>query len=280
MWAFQRTLQSAVTDELTGLYNYRFGREALTRELKRAERHKEPLSVFLFDLDNFKKLNDGWGHLFGNEVLVEVAGMVRVALRDTDLAVRFGGEEFLVVLPGTTKEGALTLAERLRQQLAHHEFHPGPGEPVRVTLSGGIAAFPADGHDASTLIKRADQALYTVKAADKNGVALFSREQRAFARVGAAVLGWYRLVGESEQPLQTVNLSAGGILFRSGLRLPAGAILELGINLPDQPQPVPVRARVIRSIERDGRVETAVAILQVKPQMEARLSEFLIRHMK
>ncbi len=280
LWAFQRTLQSAVTDELTGLYNYRFGREALSREIKRAERHHEPLCVFLFDLDDFKKLNDRWGHLFGNEVLVEVAGMIRRALRDSDLAVRFGGEEFLVVLPGTAKAGALTLAERLRQQLAQHEFTPDGKSAVRVTLSGGVACFPSDGHDASALIKRADQALYTVKTAEKNGVALFSREQRAFARVGASVLGWYRMVGEEEKPLETVNLSAGGILFQSAVRLPAGALLEMGLNLPEQPHPVPVKTRVIRSVERGGGFETAVTIQQVKPQMQARLSEFLIRRMQ
>ena len=280
MWAFQRTLQSAVTDELTGLYNYRFGREALTRELKRAERHQEPLSVFLFDLDDFKKVNDRWGHLFGNEVLVEVAGMVRLALRDTDLAVRFGGEEFLFILPGTPKHGALAMAERMRQRLAAHEFHPADGEQTRVTLSGGVATYPNDGHDASTLIKRADQALYTIKTGEKNGVTLFSREQRAFTRVGAVVLGYFRLLGEEERPLQTINLSANGLLFASDQRMPAGAVLDVGLNLPDDPLPVPARVQVIRCAEREGGFEVAVNILQVRPQMQARLSEFLVGRMR
>jgi diguanylate cyclase (GGDEF)-like protein len=275
LWAFQRTLQSAVTDELTGLYNYRFGREALTREIKRAERHREMVSVFLFDLDNFKRVNDVHGHLFGNEVLVEVAGMIRRALRDTDLAVRFGGEEFLIILPGTPKDGALNLAERLRQGLSRHEFHPAPKLKARVTLSGGIATFPNDGADASQLIKRADQALYTIKAGDKNGVALFSREQRTFTRVEAAVLGYFRLVGEDSAPLETVNLSMSGLLFTSDSRLPAGATLEIGLNLPGSNPPVPIKARVVRCAERHGRFEVAATIQQVRHPWQKKLTEFL-----
>ena len=161
----------AVTDELTGLANRRRFMEVLELELKRSDRFKSPLALVLADLDDFKLVNDRFGHQTGDEVLRGLSRVFRASLRDVDLPARLGGEEFAVLLPETDELGAEGLAERLRTELALLRLE-GPGaEPLRVTASFGVAVYPqaASGDD---LLILADAALYAAKAAGKNRVVL------------------------------------------------------------------------------------------------------------
>lgn len=162
----------SVTDDLTGLYNSRYLNQVLRRESKRAQRSGRPLSLLFLDLDGFKNVNDKHGHLCGSRALVEAAMVIRRCARETDIAARFGGDEFSVVLPDTGSDGAMAVAERVRERISEHGFLAADGLQVRLTASVGVATLPDVASSAEDLIKAADTAMYKVKAAGKNGVRL------------------------------------------------------------------------------------------------------------
>jgi diguanylate cyclase (GGDEF)-like protein len=154
------------TDSLTSLANRRFFIDFLEKAMSFAKRHEQPLSVIMADLDNFKSLNDTYGHQAGDQVLVAFAEAMQASIRREDLAARFGGEEFILMLPGTALKEATILAERLRESLEKLVFPP---LTTRVTASFGIATYRPD-DTFETLVKRADEALYAAKAAGRNRV--------------------------------------------------------------------------------------------------------------
>jgi diguanylate cyclase (GGDEF)-like protein len=165
--------KQANSDGLTGLINKRYLKEILGEEIHKAEVKHRPLSLFIFDLDHFKKLNDNYGHLTGDRVLQGMADLLRKGrtIRDTDIAARWGGEEFMIVLPDTPKEGALKAAEKVRGALERNLFEDDDGNPIiKVTLSGGIATFPEDGVQQTELVVAADKALYRAKKQGRNKV--------------------------------------------------------------------------------------------------------------
>lgn len=166
--AFDRLGEVAIRDELTGAYNRRFLMETLGRERSRADRLAEPFSVCLIDLDHFKSINDTFGHAVGDAVLEHFAALAPRGLRGIDTFGRFGGEEFLLVLPSTGRHGALAAAERVRLAAEAAAF---PGVPAdrRVTVTVGVATH-AKGGDVSTLLARADEALYQGKNSGRNRV--------------------------------------------------------------------------------------------------------------
>jgi diguanylate cyclase (GGDEF)-like protein len=167
--AYARVEEMARTDALTGLLNRRAGMERLEQEVRRSERTRRPLSLVMIDVDDFKKINDGRGHACGDEVLRGLGGLLISSLRQLDVAARWGGEEFLVILPETSAGGALVIAEKLR----------GAVENLRVACDGGEAAFTitlgvstsaADGPPLAECLRLADEALYAGKRAGKNRV--------------------------------------------------------------------------------------------------------------
>jgi diguanylate cyclase (GGDEF)-like protein len=162
--------KQALIDPLTGLANRRVAEGALETELARADRFEEPLALLMADLDDFKAINDRWGHPFGDEVLREFAAALRESIREIDLSGRWGGEEFAVVLPGTDVEGGAALAERIRDNLRDRAIAAPDGELVGVTASFGVAAYP-DVEAKDDLVAAADAALYEAKRAGKDQVA-------------------------------------------------------------------------------------------------------------
>jgi diguanylate cyclase (GGDEF)-like protein len=162
---------AAETDGLTGVYNKRYLTQWLGDEIVRAGREGFPISLLILDLDHFKHYNDRNGHLAGDEVLKRVGELLKRSGRDDDVAVRYGGEEFVVVYPGATKAQALRLAETLRKDVEEYPFPHAASQPLgKVTISGGVASFPEDSRDSIDLIRSADQALYEAKAAGRNRV--------------------------------------------------------------------------------------------------------------
>ena len=158
----------AVIDELTGAYNRRFLLEQLKLRLGEARRHQTPVSLILFDLDHFKKVNDSFGHPFGDTVLKGTADLVRRHIRKEDILARYGGEEFAVMLPHTDRPGAAVLAERLRESAAGC-YHSNGEQKERVTISLGVASFPPDeANSGEELIKWADLRLYKAKESGRN----------------------------------------------------------------------------------------------------------------
>jgi diguanylate cyclase (GGDEF)-like protein len=160
----------AITDALTGLYNRRHFQDSLEKEMRRCEREGRPMSLLLLDLDHFKQYNDRWGHTQGDEELRRVAAQVTKSVRTTDVAFRYGGEEFAVLLPSCTKEQAAEVAEKIRAAVDAHGHRA--GVQGRTTVSIGVATFPQDGRAARGLVDTADGALYAAKAAGRDRVEL------------------------------------------------------------------------------------------------------------
>jgi diguanylate cyclase (GGDEF)-like protein len=161
----------SVTDDLTGLYNSRYLNQVLRREAKRASRSGRPLSLLFLDLDGFKSVNDRHGHLCGSRALVEAASVIRGCARETDVTARFGGDEFALVLPDTGREGAMAVAERVRERVAAHSFlRASDALDIHLTTSVGVATLPDVAASAEELVKAADTAMYRVKDQGKDGV--------------------------------------------------------------------------------------------------------------
>jgi len=175
--------QQAATDALTGLPNSRAARDALRRMVAHAGRSVSPLSVILYDLDHFKQINDQHGRAGGDDVLAAVGELVGTVVRESDLAGRYGGEEFILLLPDTGTEGTVVLAEKLRGAVTGLTV---PGASLRVSASLGVATHPLDAVDRESLVRAADTALYEAKAAGRNRV-VAGRQSGVFDR--PAVLG-------------------------------------------------------------------------------------------
>ena len=167
---FQRTEQLTITDDLTRLFNSRYLNLYIGREIKRCKRHGIPLSVIFLDLDGFKSVNDAHGHLAGSRTLTEVGVILVEAVRESDILARYGGDEFVVVLPETPPSGALVIAERIRRAIESHVFLRDAGLEARISASFGIASYPDHALTPEGLIQKADQAMYRVKERDKNGI--------------------------------------------------------------------------------------------------------------
>jgi diguanylate cyclase (GGDEF)-like protein/PAS domain S-box-containing protein len=159
----------SILDGLTGLYNARHFFSLLESEIRRAERYGRPLSLLLMDVDNFKKYNDSFGHLEGDKVLARLAEVIRRNLRSSDAACRYGGEEFVVILPETTGERGAQFADRIRDDFAREAFRPVEGGEIRVSVSIGVARF-SSGKDAAAFVKEADANMYWAKRHGKNRV--------------------------------------------------------------------------------------------------------------
>jgi diguanylate cyclase (GGDEF)-like protein len=159
----------AITDDLTQVYNYRFLRTALRREMKRSARSRTPFTLLMVDVDHLKEYNDKFGHLRGSRVLRELARVLARRVRGMDLVAKYGGDEFTVILPETGRAGGQLVAERIRASVeAHHFPRVNPGD---ITVSVGIALFPEDGIQPATLIAASDAALYAAKQSGRNRVA-------------------------------------------------------------------------------------------------------------
>ena len=162
----------SVTDGLTGLFNRRHLMETLVAEQRRAQRSKRPFSLLMLDVDHFKKFNDKFGHLAGDEVLLSVSGIIRKCARTVDFPARYGGEEFCVIVSESDIEGAVELAERIRAELEAVNF-----EGQKITVSIGAAEFPIDGETVDDLVANADAALYRAKRAGRNRVVRATRKR-------------------------------------------------------------------------------------------------------
>lgn len=157
----------AVLDGLTGIFNRRYFEHRILEEIERAGRYETALALVMLDIDGFKKLNDEFGHLLGDEVLRQLANMLTQQLRKADVVCRYGGEEFAILLPEITGENAAAVADKLRRVI---EAFPFPGVPRPVTISAGVARFPDNGSTRDDLVKAADEALYNAKQSGRNRI--------------------------------------------------------------------------------------------------------------
>ncbi|MBN2440265.1 MAG: diguanylate cyclase [Spirochaetales bacterium] len=172
---FKNLNQLIVRDELTGLYNFRHYENELEKEFARAIRHNHTFSLVVMDIDDFKLYNDSYGHIEGNIVLKQIASIILDSVRISDIPCRYGGEEFALILPQTSKDGAFILTEKIREAVAGESFI------TKVSISGGISEFPLDTDNTDrTLFTYADKALYYSKEKGKNLITKFTKDLLSF----------------------------------------------------------------------------------------------------
>lgn len=174
----------SITDSLTEVYNKRYFYERITEEIHRSERYSFAFSIAMFDIDDFKLFNDTEGHLAGDNVLKEIANIAHKSLRSNDIICRFGGEEFIVLMPQTEKDEAFIVAERIRNNIKEFLTRTWEKFPYEsLTVSIGVSSFPEDGKDSESLINNADLALYKAKAEGKNKTVLYSKNTNPFSYI-------------------------------------------------------------------------------------------------
>jgi diguanylate cyclase (GGDEF)-like protein len=167
---FARIQQMVITDELTGLYNAGYLLEFLDYEVERARRYHNHVSVIFIDMDYFKDVNDTHGHQVGSLLLTELGNLIRGNIRKSDRAARYGGDEFVIVLPNTPKSGAYILAKTLCDKIRSSCFLTGQDHDIRITASLGIACYPTDADSKTSLVRMADKAMYAAKEANRDTV--------------------------------------------------------------------------------------------------------------
>lgn len=173
--AVERIHELTITDDCTGLYNVRHLYATMGKELERARRFKDQFSLIFIDLDRFKEVNDKYGHLIGSRLLGEVGQRVLSEVRTVDTAFRYGGDEFVVLLPGTRKTEATQTAHRLRVALRSRSYLASEKLDILISASFGVATFPEDGQSILEVIGAADESMYTVKSAQRDGVGIARR---------------------------------------------------------------------------------------------------------
>ena len=253
----------AFRDSLTGLFNYRFYREFLPRELWRADQYNNPLSLIVVDVDDFKIFNDHHGHDEGNVALSRIAVLLEESLRKVDIAVRYGGEEFVLILPATPKTGAEVVADRARAAIESEEMHRGQ----KLTVSMGVATYPADAANERDLLSHADRAMYLAKAKGKNQVELYGNDRRSFARVRTALNGEFREMSPQTHPLETLDVSGGGLRFAADRSMPLGSLVDVDLLISESGKSIRLAGRVVDTRETDsGQFEVAVRVVEINAE--------------
>lgn len=271
---FEETRASAYKDELTNLHNFRFFQEFLRWEVKRCERTGGEFSIAMGDLDNFKSYNDRFGHEAGNKALQAVGGALQKAGRDQDVAVRYGGEEFVLIMPGTTKDDGGGVAERVRRAVEALELPE--SEADGVTMSLGVASYPADALGSEALIRCADRAMYTAKAKGKNQIQLYGANRRALRRVQVELKGEIRILRDQSLPFSTLNISERGLRVKAKKALELNSMVEFVLKLPEHRDGVKAYARVVRVYEEeDGGYQMALSIMDIDTREYSALSSYL-----
>jgi len=272
----RKTQDSAIYDELTRLYNFRYFQDRVVSEVRRATRYDAPLSLMMIDADDFKSFNDSKGHLAGNMALRRIATVLRKTVREVDVTTRYGGEEFAILLPSTPKLAALKLGEKVRQAIEKAEIGCDGKRVCRpLTVSIGVASLPGDAASATELVDRADRALYIAKSIGKNCVKPFSDERREYTRLEATIPGRFNVLEKGFHSLTTLNVGEGGVLFHALEPLPTGAFVKVQLALPPSGEPAECAVRVTRVVGARGGFEIGTQIIHMSRAHQRRFRQFL-----
>ncbi len=274
--ALQKLRDAVVLDELTQLHNYRFFRDQLDHEVKRSQRYNSSLSLLMIDVDDFKIFNDANGHEKGNHALRKLAHIFVDTVREVDVVTRYGGEEFAVILPATSKGGAFTAAEKIR---ANVEVTTIPGETSQpgdaLTVSIGLATAPADTKDSGTLIQKADEALYSAKSLGKNRVQAYSNERREFPRFNVCLMGKLRVLYRDNAVVNTSNISQTGFLINANRWLPVGGVVHLEFQYGPQRRQLSCIGCVVWVSGRGPEYQTGIRVIHTDSAQLFEYKKFL-----
>jgi diguanylate cyclase (GGDEF)-like protein len=284
---YRKIAKSAITDGLTGLHNSAFFRAELEKEIEKCSRYGSFVSLIMFDIDNFKRFNDTYGHQAGDMALRKFALVMNEKARQVDLLARYGGEEFACILPLTNTNGAIIVAERIREAIEKRAIplRRGSSEFAHITCSGGIATFGGEIADFSEqLIDKADRALYRAKAEGKNRICTDFFEKREFVRIGFPLLLSYRKTDERDenQAITMINFGGGGVLFRCSEHFEISSLIELEVSVPDlQNEKLKVLGRVVRIEEAgEGHVDVGVRFLEMDQKDRTKIYRILFEQKK
>lgn len=279
---FEDMVRHSNYDYLTGLYNRATLDNVFAQEIARARRYHRELSLLFLDLDNFKKINDTFGHQAGDTVLQEVGAILSREKRMEDTAGRYGGEEFIVILPDTCKLDASIFAERVRKRIEKLEL-PHGNTCIKVTVSGGLASWPVDASGKATLIACADQALYKAKNEGKNLISLYGTEKRHFTRIDFHKQLDITILPPAEDNTCTAmgkNLSLGGVLLESEREIAVGSQLALTAHFDSAPSIVfQGHVRRLKHLD-DERYEFGVSFCQQDGATTHALATYIIKDLK
>jgi diguanylate cyclase (GGDEF)-like protein len=256
---FEEILHLSKIDSKTGCYNFGFFKEMLEIELQRAARHSHSSSVILIDLDDFKQINETYGHLFADNILEKMVYVIKHSLRREDLVARYGGDEFVVLLPHTGRAGARFMGERLRTNIIEYfSDKTWQGEPVTVTFSGGIATYPMDAVNPDDLINCADRALFRSKKLGKNCVHDYAEEDPADAEENRRTHERHALEVHNSVDIRSdeelisldgrvLNISDGGALLECSCGIDQNAVnRKLQVAFRDLEGGISVEGAVVR----------------------------------
>lgn len=243
--------RSSVTDGLTGLYNQTYFKKILDKTIINQRRNVDQhFALILLDLDHFKHYNDRCGHLAGDEALRLCAELITATLRDGDMAVRYGGEEFALLLPNMDRHTAFAVAERIRKSVESYPFpHQELLDNGNLTISGGVAVFPANGETADEIIKAADQELYRAKER-RNTIYTFAADRRStFRRPVRSLVEYASFDGALYRPALSLDISENGMGLGCESMLCEGMTLSVRLTRPYWPQNMHLSAQV-RQVRR------------------------------
>ena len=289
MSVFEESERSSAQDPLTGLTNQRSFRASLQRELRRSKRYELDLCILYMDLDSFREVNERHGDIVGDILLKETAILIKNKIRDIDVAARYSGEEFTLMLPETERMGAYLVAERIRREIERHFVRREvDGKPIQMTLSIGIAKYPDDATMGERLITRAEEALYQSKARGPNAVGVYYLERRNFIRLDPRTRGLSIQLHTAAGVLQEGATSSPKNISRSGLLVETNRPFEIGecvlVKCQDRQRPdqISLTGRVVRleelaELAAESRFEVGIAFDLEWEHQEAEVARFLMR---
>ncbi len=242
---------SAFKDELTGIFNRRFFNLEMRKEVARSRRSGMPFCVFMIDGDHFKAFNDRYGHQAGDAALQQLAQIFVASGRVNDQVCRYGGEEFVVILPRTSKQNALMVAERFRRNVENHLITY-DGKPIgSLTISIGVACSPDDATGEEELVRLADWALYRAKTGGRNQVSADTSDRRMHRRMAVATQVEFIVpAGDgADYVCRAADISLGGLMCESNRPFTRGAEIRVNVHDPSGGDPISLAARAVRSME-------------------------------
>ena len=263
---FEQTVASAMTDALTGIYNRRYFEESLFREFQRAKRYDLVMSIMMIDIDAFKEYNDAFGHPEGDVVLTQIGEFIRKCCRDSDIPCRYGGEEFVIIMPETSGPDGLYLARRISNMVKSYSSSISDMSVWKrqVTLSCGIASYPIDAKYPKEIVQKADVALYQAKHDGKDRSYLYYEERQRFIPINLNWMGHILELDKAPAHPNDFAQKMAGILVHQLKPLPIGSLVEVQFQLPGDSSPILAEMKVARLEARyDGHYDVGLNFITV-----------------
>jgi diguanylate cyclase (GGDEF)-like protein len=276
---FERLVNDSTYDRLTGLLNRNYFHDILIQQLAVAKRQEMEFSLLFIDIDDFKQINDNYGHQVGDRVLEEISALVTDCIRLSDFALRYGGEEFVVLMPNTSCNQSLILGNRIREKIQQHKLVVNE-QTISITVSGGIASYPSHAKEVEELIYFADSALYFAKGAGKNNISLFKDENRRYLRIPLSEQVQIKELGFSEAHsnlAMSKDIAIGGILFESKQNYQIGSQLQMRVKINVQ-KPILLIGVVVRiqnKAENCYEVGVALSFEEMEKVAKTEISQLL-----